>query len=482
MRSWRHRIGALLAAGGVLLAAGCTATETKAEPPGPTDRPPTFATTARVTTTDPVAAVDEGSQLYAYNVFQRLMTVQVGSAALKADLASECWYIDPLTYSCAVGKGRSFTSGRALNSADVKFSLERAIRLAPAVPGSSAEMLDSIDRVEAPEEHRIDIKLKYPDSNIGYALASPAASIVDSRTFPADSLLPQNQTPVGSGPYIPKARSLDELVMQRNGRYSGSHGGHFNEVVVKTYSSLELMNRAIATGTVDLLWRVGAPPQTASTTYVPKVIPNADVSRLLWNPKSPLRGDAALRQRVVAATAGIRTLHRLVPAGVESGIDTFDQGAPAAPAGGPAQRVSLAMDSRNDVALTMLPRVRQTLEQNGFTVTVVEDRGTADLVLDAGTPFTNTTVAWLQDWWGNPLPGQEARNRELLHAYRTAATVPERNQASRAMQEQATADATVVPLSQADRTMYLIPAITVDEQYKNWLGPGYQLGLWGWTT
>ncbi|OYO15581.1 hypothetical protein CGZ98_04050 [Enemella evansiae] len=481
MSSWWRRLGALLAAGGVLLATGCTATETKAAPTGPTDRPPTFATTARVTDIDPVAAVDEGSQMYAYNVFQRLMTVQIGSAALKPDLASECWYIDPLTYSCAVGRNRSFTSGRTLTSADVKFSLDRAMRLADRVPGSSARMLDSIASVETPEELRVDIKLKYPDSNIGYALASPAASIVDSRTFPADELLAQNQIPVGSGPYIPKARSLDELVLQRNGRYGGANGGHFNEVTVKTYSSLELMNRAIATGTVDLLWRVGAPPQTASTTYVPKVLPGADVSRLVWNPTSPQRTDAGLRQRVVAATSELRTLRRLLPAGVDSGVDTFPVGPVAAP-DGPAQQVSLAVASRNDLALSLLPKVQQALEQAGLRVSVVENPGAADLLLDAGSTYTNTPVAWLQDWWDNPLPGQEQRNKELLQAYRTAPDVPARNRASRVMQEAATADATVLPLTQSDRTIYLIPAITVDEQYKNWLGPGFQLGVWGWTT
>ena len=483
MSGWRRRIGALLAVAGVLLATACSA-ETSATPSAPTDRPATFATTAPVTDFDPVAAVDEGSQMYAYNVFQRLMTVQVGSATLKTDLATECWYIDPLTYSCGIGKGRTFSNGRAVKSVDVKFSLDRALRLADSTPGSSAKMLDSIARVEAPEEFRIDIKLKYPDSNIGYALASPAASIVDSRTFPADALLPRNRMPIGSGPYTPKNRSLDELVLQRNFRYNGSNSGHFDEVVVKTYSSLDLMDRAIATGTVDLLWRVGPPPEGGSVAYQPKVIPSADVSRLVWNPKSAQRTDDGLRQQVLAATAGIRTLHRLLPVGVESGVDTFpaDPPPPPAPSGGAPRPLSLAVAGRNDVSLAMLPRVQDALTRAGFAVTVVEDAETADLLVDAGTRYTKTPMAWLQAWWENPLPGQEARNQELVNAFRTASTVAARNEASRAMQEKATADATVLPLSQGDRTMYLIPSITVDEQYKNWIGPGYQLGVWAWAT
>ncbi|WP_176451620.1 ABC transporter substrate-binding protein [Enemella dayhoffiae] len=468
------RTAALLLAGSLLLG-GCSRNDTPAAPIP--DRPVTVAVTARVTTTDPAAAVDEGSQFYAYNVFQRLMVPQVGLPALKTDLATECRFVDELTYSCIIPKGRSFTNGHALTSQDVKFSIERAQRL--AVPGTGAAMLDSLASINANNPQLVEFKLKHPDNNFGFAISTPAASIVDEEAYPADALWPQDQAPISSGPYLPPDRSLDTLVFAKNPRYTGPTFSRRPEVVVKTFSSPALMDRAVATGTVDLVWRGGTPPKDSTINLLPEVLPGADVSRLIWNPKSPRRGDAALRGRVKDSTGNLRTLHSLIPAGIPFAADTFATA--AAPAPGPAAELTLAQSSNNDLSRDLLPQVQQALQANGIRVTIAPDPSQADLILDAGGVTTSTPVAWLQAWWEHPLPGQERRTSELIHALRTDPSLEGREKTALTIQQQAAVDATVLPLTQRDRTFYRHPSLVVDKEFKNWMGPGYQLGLWGWT-
>ena len=66
----------------------------------------------------------------------------------------------------------------------MKFSIERAARL--NVPGSSAVSLSSFRRIQTPDQKTVRFVLSRPDTQFGWALASPAASIVDEEIYDAD--------------------------------------------------------------------------------------------------------------------------------------------------------------------------------------------------------------------------------------------------------------------------------------------------------
>lgn len=479
MRRFLRTLGGLAGALGLLTAAGCSIqVDPRIENPSEEiARPLTVGTFGRVTTTDPAAATDTGSTVYALNVFQRLMTVEVGSDALKPDAATDCWYIDPLTYSCGIRKNLSFTNGNPLTASDVKFSIERAKRL--NVPGSSARLLDSIDRIVVPETDawRIDFKLSHHDRAIGYALASPAASIVDEDAFEPDELWPQGQQPVSSGPFFADVATLDELQLLRYPRYGGAHGAALRAVTLKTYSTPELLQRAIATRTVDVLWRVPAGLVPDDGSFRTEILPGAAVQRLVWNPASADRDDTELRAWVRDATTPLRSLAAPVPQGARFSAETFRTGGDK-PAGDVRGELTLAFDTRLPGQAELAGQVRAALEPE-VTVRLTGDDPSADLRLDAGQAWTNTTMAWLQPYVEHPLPGREADVRELELAYRTATGLPEAQAGARRLQEAVAQDATVLPLSQTDEVFWMVPGVVINQERATWLGPCWQLGLWG---
>jgi len=476
---WRAGVAAVAA----VLVAGCTVDVTPVDDPAAEmKRPLTVATFGRVTTTDPAAATDTGSTIYALNVFQRLMSVQVGTGALKPDAATDCWYIDETTYSCGIRKNLSFTNGNELTASDVKFSIERARTL--GIPGSSARMLDNIDEMIIPEddEWRIDFKLKTHDRTFGYALAAPAASIVDEDVYPSDKLWDQWKRPSSSGPFFADVANLDELRLIRYPRYGGATGATSPAVSLKMFSTPEALDRAIATRTVDVLWRVPSDQVPDDGFFTAEVLEGAAVQRLVWNPESPVRNDAAVREWVRDATGPIRTTGAAVPEGAGFSFETFTMGArPEAP--DISGELTLGFDSRLPGQEELAGRVKQALEPE-LQVTLVGDDEAADLQLRLTQAWTNTELAWLQPYIEFPLPGREEAVRELEMAFRTAETLPDAESAARALQEAAAEDATVVPLSQSDETFWMAPGIGFNErnlEHQNWLGPRWQLGLWGFT-
>lgn len=184
MRRFLRTLGGLAGALGLLTAAGCSIqVDPRIENPSEEiARPLTVGTFGRVTTTDPAAATDTGSTVYALNVFQRLMTVEVGSDALKPDAATDCWYIDPLTYSCGIRKNLSFTNGNPLTASDVKFSIERAKRL--NVPGSSARLLSFERRADFAEIAQRNVRTWLGGDHPGWDLR--VGDLVDSLTASTD--------------------------------------------------------------------------------------------------------------------------------------------------------------------------------------------------------------------------------------------------------------------------------------------------------
>src|SRR4051794_12222973 len=109
----RRAFAALLA----LAVVGLSACDSPSEPPAPTTpgatpRPFTVVSTDRVTVTDPAAATDQASTMFALNVFQRLMTSAPGASVLKPDAARDCGFIEsPTVYTCTLQKDLTFAGG-----------------------------------------------------------------------------------------------------------------------------------------------------------------------------------------------------------------------------------------------------------------------------------------------------------------------------------------------------------------------------------
>src|ERR671936_146141 len=103
---------------------------------------------------------------------------------LKADLTvepdlAEKWDIsaDGKTYTFTLRKGVKFHSGRALTSADVKYTYERLADKATASPNAS--LLAPAESVATPDDNTVVITLKQADASFLTNLTSPATVIIN---------------------------------------------------------------------------------------------------------------------------------------------------------------------------------------------------------------------------------------------------------------------------------------------------------------
>lgn len=430
-------------------------------------------------TMDPVAATDPASQAFVFNTFQRLMTVKPGTGLLKPDAAAECTFIDEVTYSCSLNKQLQFVNGDELTASDVKFSIERAQRLAR--PGTGAEFLDSLAEVQLVSEDRVDFKLTHPDNQFGQVLASPAASIVDEEVYPMDRIRSNTQKPVGSGP-VQMVRAGDgEMLYWTNFDYRGRNPARTINQLVKQYDSPQALRDAAAAGELDVVWDAAAldaaPPGFHEDTFA-----NGRVEWLRWNPASPLRERADLRGYVRDAVQPMRSMRSVLPRGTDTATPVFDTG-PRDPRGPGEATVTLWHQDRPDQE-SVAQQVADQLERDGaVTVELTTAKGDADLYLESPKPWIPTPLAWFQPYLDDPLPGTEERNAQAVLALRTAFTQPDKQAASTTLQQYAHDDATVVPLTVGDQVVYLGPTVELsrDNTLENYMAPGFQLGVWGFS-
>lgn len=147
-----------------------------------------------------------------------------------------------------------FTSGRGLTSADVKFSILRAIRLAP----QKMSMLAALRSIETPDDTTVRFRLKYPDNQFGFGLAVPAASIVDHVAYDSDKLRPVEQAPIGTGPYQLDSWDSKGLTIARYARYRGPLGTDMPRIRI-AWSDSRPPRRRSPDAKAEIVWRTLSP-------------------------------------------------------------------------------------------------------------------------------------------------------------------------------------------------------------------------------
>jgi peptide/nickel transport system substrate-binding protein len=137
------------------------------------------------------AAIDE--VVYA-NVFEGLTRIDRDGAVQPA-LARE-WTIsdDGLTYTFTLQDGGAFHDGTSFDSADVAFSLERA--MADDSTNSQKVLFEPIEKVETPDPATVVITLTRPTGHFLYSLGWGDAVIVAP-----ESAGTNRSQPVGTGPF-----------------------------------------------------------------------------------------------------------------------------------------------------------------------------------------------------------------------------------------------------------------------------------------
>lgn len=501
----RRKAGLVAVLAGLLLASACTPADPDPQP-GPSQstavpEPVTVLSTDPIRQSDPAAVTDPSSVVLSLNVFQRLMTTEPGQWQTKPDAAKDCVYTAPTVLTCTLNPNLTFHNGHALTSSDVKFSIQRALRL--DVARSSAPLLSTLRRIDTPDPLTVRFALSRVDNQFIYALASPAASIVDEQVYDSDEVRAADQPIVGSGPFAVTSFAKGELRLQRNTSYVGRTPGRSDAIVYRTVADSAALEDAMKTGTADVIGR--GLSAAAITRYARQISIREDdttdagykmqtqtgtrVQMLAWSPASKHRAKEDLRTAIAQALQGDRTLDSLVPGGIPNHISAFPLGGSVTPDVTWSNRVQLTlgydptMPDGQDIATQIRTRLEDT---GGMSVRIRAINPAAvtgsppDLMVLDRKAWTSTELAWLQPYLDAPLPASAAELAKLRRAYQSAG-ITEEAEATRAMaslQRTAAVDQVLLPLTQSDEHVFTAPGVEVPA---NSFGPGWQLGLWGIT-
>jgi peptide/nickel transport system substrate-binding protein len=478
----------------LLLLTGC---RTPGEAPAPTPtasstpRPFTVMSTDQIRVTDPAAITDAASTVLALNVFQRLMTADPGGSVLKPDAARDCLFTTATTYTCTLNDDLAFHNGHPLTSSDVKFSIERAARL--RVPGSSVTALSSLRRVQTPDQKTVRFVLSKPDTQFGWALASPAGSIVDEEIYDADRVRDPNDPIIGSGPFVVTKYTGSQLQLSRYDAYVGRNPARLPALVYRSVADSPSIEDAMTRGAVDVVWRgldsaavtrfsqqvEQSPDHLTVNGFTQGVLDGARVLQLAWSPTSSMRSNKGLRQAIAVALQGDRTSDSLVPNDVVGHSAAFPLGGKAKPKVTWKSRINLTLgyDPTMPNGQDLATQIRGRLENmGGLSVQLKPGEPNADLYLLDRKAWTWTALAWLQPYLDAPLPAVEPTVNTIATEFRATTDSENANQLLATLQKQAALDLIMLPISQSDEHFYVRRGVAMSGGS---FGPGWQLGFFG---
>ena len=335
--------------------------------------------------------------------------------------------------------------------------------------------MSSLRRIETPDDKTVRFVLSRVDTQFGWALASPTASIVDEESYDADQIQPAKAPIVGSGPFQVVKFADDQLHAEpvpeatsgatRRGcpRTGLSHRPRLGDD--RGRDDQRRRRRGLA--------RAGrrrrhpaepagaAEPRAADRRAASHetVLTGTRVLQLQLVAALPRCGRRGLRQAIAVALQGDRTSDSVVPGGVPGHLATFPLGGKAKPEGHleePDQPHASATTRRCPNAQDIATQIRTRLEDTGG-LSVQLRPGEPDADLTAGRP---QGVDRDRPGLAAALSRRPAARRrrdgsiDRDRVPQDDRTTPRRMQLLGALQKQAAVDLIVLPISQSDEHVY----------------------------
>ncbi|MFI9049100.1 ABC transporter substrate-binding protein [Streptomyces sp. NPDC053427] len=301
------------------------------------------ATEAAPAPLDPAQAYDVDAWNMLRGTLQTLMRLPRTGTAPVPEAAESCGFRDTQNeqYRCTLRKGLKFSNGHALTARDVKFSIDRMLKIDNT--SGPVSLLYGIDKVETPNDSEVVFHLKKPDATFPQKLATPAAAIVDSEVYPKDRLY-KGFDLIGSGPYTLKAEHssdrVTKAVFTKNPQYKGGIEVKNDKVEMRFFGDSGAMEKALRKGDIDVMNRGMSPDQikgfenARGQHIVLQEVPGQEIRYIAFDTKDPKVANKAVRQamaqlvdrsqlvRDVYAYTG-DPLYSLVPTGLTGHINSF---------------------------------------------------------------------------------------------------------------------------------------------------------------
>ncbi len=225
-----------------------------------------------VSTLDPAIGYDWQNWSMIKSLFDGLMDYEPGTTELVPDLAESYELAeDGLTYTFKLRKGVKFHNGRELTAADIKYSIERAVRPETQSPGAgffasiagfeelTSGAADELSGIEVPDDYTVKITLSRPDATFLHVMA-----INFSFAVPREEVEKYGQdfgkNPVGTGAFRLAEWTLGQrLVFERNPDYYKEGRPRLDRIVFEVGQEPLVALLRLQRGEVDILGD-GIPP------------------------------------------------------------------------------------------------------------------------------------------------------------------------------------------------------------------------------
>jgi ABC-type transport system substrate-binding protein len=174
-----------------------------------------WGTTDSETSNDPAKCYEFFCGNIMQEVYSRLVSYPATGTALQPDVAKSLPEVsaDGLKMTFTLKDGLKFSDGSTLDSAAVKYSLDRVAKL--NVSGSAAFLItDTLKSVETPDATTVVLNLKHPDATFLSKLSFNVASIVNPKVV-LDTAVAANNTIGGSGFYKMDAANYIMKIVKR---------------------------------------------------------------------------------------------------------------------------------------------------------------------------------------------------------------------------------------------------------------------------
>lgn len=472
--------GAAVVASAAVLLAGCQKSD--GGKPGPAgEKVVKVAAAARPVQLDPAVADDPGARALLPDLYQTLLTIPPGESTPAPD-AADCQFDTPTTYRCTIRTKLTFANGHELTASDVTYSIDR-LRTVPGADRAAA-LFGTVKSVEVRKDDTVVFTLRRPDATFPYVLTTPAASIVDQETFPADRVVPPASV-VGSGPYqVSRYAATGPLVLQRFAKYKGTPRPQNTRIEVSFPGDAAALTKAVTSGAADLATGLPGGLKPPSGLRV-VTVDTARIGYWAFRPTTPAGRQPAVRRAVaqlldrdtlVKRVYGDRVtpLNSLLPDGYDGHTDAFTQ-AYGAPDRAKAAALLTAANVHTPVRLTIgwiarpngareAEELRRQLEAGGLFQVTVRRTGEADLVQQsraADVPDADNFISPVlraANGYSSPTVNR------LVEQETTAQSRSDRETALTALQAQVAADAWVLPVWQDRSAVLARPGVSGTDQ------------------